>query len=268
MITRYYGIDFSGAKDAGRKIWIAAGVRAGPCLRIVDAFRGQDLPGAGRRPEECLPALVRFVEERRDAAFGCDFPFSLPIVLVRAPTWDAFALGFGRDHPTADAFRAFCLERAGGRELRRLTDREARTPFAAYNARIHRQTYHGIRDLLAPLVWDGAASILPMQPRRPATALILEICPACTLKRDGLYRPYKGASPALAAMRERILSHFEERGQASLESSLRRQILADPGGDALDSVIAALGTCRAVDEGLDLSDERADPARIEGWVYF
>ena len=37
-----YGIDFSGAQDAGKKIWIAKGVVKGDSLLIEDCFRARD----------------------------------------------------------------------------------------------------------------------------------------------------------------------------------------------------------------------------------
>ena len=40
---RIYGVDFSGAKDAGKKIWIAEGVVKGDSLLIEDCFRARDL---------------------------------------------------------------------------------------------------------------------------------------------------------------------------------------------------------------------------------
>jgi hypothetical protein len=43
MNTRHhiYGIDFSGAKDAGKKIWIAKGIVKGETLLIEDCFRAR-----------------------------------------------------------------------------------------------------------------------------------------------------------------------------------------------------------------------------------
>ncbi len=44
---RIYGIDFSGAKDAGRKIWIARGTIEGNLLIIDDCKRASELLGTG-----------------------------------------------------------------------------------------------------------------------------------------------------------------------------------------------------------------------------
>lgn len=73
-----YGIDFSGAKDAGNKIWIASGVPQGDKLLIQGCFRARKLSKAGKDRDLCLAALVNLVKSIRNAAFGFDFPFGLP----------------------------------------------------------------------------------------------------------------------------------------------------------------------------------------------
>jgi len=73
-----YGIDFSGARDAGRKIWLAEGVVKTHSLLIEDCFRARNLQDSGNELYKCLPALKDFIKENQDAAFGLDFPFGLP----------------------------------------------------------------------------------------------------------------------------------------------------------------------------------------------
>jgi hypothetical protein len=77
-----YGIDFSGAKDAAMKIRIAKSIVKGETLLIEDCFGARDLPNSGNELDKCLPALKDFIKEHQDAAFGLDFPFGLPYVLV------------------------------------------------------------------------------------------------------------------------------------------------------------------------------------------
>jgi hypothetical protein len=73
-----FGIDFTGAQDAGNKIWISRGVQDGSRLLIRECFRARrDLPNSGRGLDLCLPALVNLVTSNRNAAFGFDFPFGL-----------------------------------------------------------------------------------------------------------------------------------------------------------------------------------------------
>ena len=83
-------------------------------------------------------------------------PFSLPKDLIEAESWAEFLERFPERFRTETDFRESCTDsalRIGDRkELRRRTDIEAAAPFCAYNLRIYRQTYYGIRDLLGPLV--------------------------------------------------------------------------------------------------------------------
>ena len=152
MVDRIFGIDFSGAEKAGDAIWIAEGRLNGGRVRIEGCRPASQLPGSGCERSRCLPALVAFVAGQRSAVFGCDFPFSLPAGMIEETSWRVFALTLADRFPTAESFMADCRSRGGGREIRRACDRESRVPFAAYNLRIYRQTYHGIRDILAPLL--------------------------------------------------------------------------------------------------------------------
>jgi hypothetical protein len=53
-----YGIDFSGAKDAGNRIWMAKGTPDRERLLVSECFRARELTNSGKRIEACLPALV------------------------------------------------------------------------------------------------------------------------------------------------------------------------------------------------------------------
>jgi hypothetical protein len=266
---RVYGVDFSGAQDAGRRIWLAEGAVREAGLRIERCYPAEELSGSGRRRQAALGALRRLVTRMPGAAFGLDFPFGLPLPLLEGTgSWEAFVLSFPRDYPMADAFRQNCRARHPAGELKRETDRETKTPFAAYNLRLYRQTYYGIREVLYPLVRDGAACVLPMQARRPDRAWVLEICPASTLKWAGLpSQLYKTGTAEGRQTREAILAGIEAQGQIEVASGkLRARIVEEEGGDALDSVIAAWATYRAVTA--PEADVRAKRAyALEGYVY-
>ena len=241
-----YGVDFSGAARAGEKIWITQGVIQGETLRIVACHQAADLPGSSVERARCLAALRDFVRQETAGAFGFDFPFGLPRDLVEEDTWRDFAVSFPDRYAGPEAFRQACRAARDGLELKRVTDRETKTPFSAYNIRLYRQTYYGIRDLLAPLVQDGQVSVLPMQAAASDKPWMLEICPASTLKQLGLYRPYKGKSRQQMASRTHILHVIEEMTPLSVPTLLRSEILSDAGGDALDSVVAAFAVFRAL----------------------
>lgn len=267
---RVYGVDFSGAQDAGRRIWLAEGLVSEEELRVETCYPAEALPGSGRDREAALGALRELIAGSPGAAFGLDFPFGLPLPLLEGVgRWEAFARSFPTDYPTADAFRQACRAQHPAGELKRRTDRETKTPFSAYNLRLYRQTYYGIVELLSPLVRDEAACVLPMQARCASRAWVIEICPASTLKWAGLpAQQYKNKTEAGRRTRAAILAGIEARGEVEVASAtLRAAIVAEEGGDALDSVIAAWATYRAV------RAPEIDPAggleayALEGYVY-
>jgi len=262
-----HGVDFSGAADAGRRIWIASGKPRGRALALTSCIPGRELPGSGRSRTGSLRALRAFIASATDAVFGMDFPFGLPMELLTESSWDRFALRFPEAHRSADAFRNWCRARTPGRESKRVTDAETATPFAPSNLRLYRQTFYGIRDILSPLVRDGLVCVLPMQRRRARGAWLIEVCPASTLKSEGLYRHYKGPGAAPAASRRRILRSLCARGLlVPPASGIASGIVADRGGDALDSVVAALAAARYVRTGGPRGSVK-ETARREGLVY-
>ncbi len=122
--------------------------------------------------------------------------------------------------------------------------------------------------VLYPLVRDGRASVLPMQRALSDKPWLLEICPASTLKREGMYWPYKGKTDAHRAARASILERLEATGTLSIPiPAVRSAVLEDRGGDALDSVIAALAAFRALHTPVSFTLEGNDAYRLEGYVY-
>ncbi len=240
-----YGVDFSGAQDAGERIWIARGSIREDALNVEDLFQAKSLPGSGRERGLSHRALATFIGEQEHGILGLDFPFSLPRGLVRKKSWEEFVLAFEGAYKSPEDFRELCRSKASGRELKRITDIESRTPFSPYNLRLFRQTYFGIRDVLATLVRTDTARILPMQQPLDGKAWVLEICPASTLKKENLSMPYKGRAEGRRAARLMILEAIEEKLRLRVATSvIRSKIVSDIGGDALDAVIAALATFR------------------------
>lgn len=276
-----YGVDFSGAAKAGNKIWITSGVIEGEALRVEACHRAADLPGSGQDRDRCLAALRGLIRREESSAFGLDFPFGLPRSLVKEDRWEDFVSVFPHHYPDPETFRDACRAAADNSELKRVTDRESHTPFSPYNIRLYRQTYFGIRDVLGPLlrpapsasevagVRDHQACVLPMQPALPGRPWMMEICPASTLKREGLYGygPYKGKGGEHYVARGRILEAIEEMAPLSLPASLRTMILDDPGGDALDSVVAAFAVLRALRDPDGLAVGSNEAYALEGYVY-
>jgi len=259
---RIFGVDFSGAADAGRKIWIAEGRTGASGLRILECRPAAELPGGAVERPAALDALRRFIAATPDAIFGCDFPFSLPRRLIQAPRWFDFIRDFL--HADAPSFRAHCRSICAGREPKRDTDLAARTPWCAFNLRLHHQSFHGMANLLRPLVLLSAAVVLPMQEADPALPWIVEVCPASTLGHLQCRWSYKGRG--LTDMRRRILARLVElRLLHPLPDAIEARLLANNGGDALDSIIAAVATRQALREILT-GRGGGDP--LEGRVYF
>jgi len=264
-VTRILGVDFSGASDAGRKIWIAEGrLSTSGALELMHCVPAMDLPGSGIRPELAVPALARHVATLGDARIGCDFPFSLPRDLVTTRTWKSFALRYAAEFADADSFRSIMRSRNNAIEHKRMTDLIAKTPFNSYNLRLYRQTWWGIAGLLGPLVRSAAAIIRPQQKLVKNKPVLIEVCAACTLKSIDLYPPYKGKRPEHRRTRKRILDHFIDAGKLEAPArGLCRLLVGNEGGDALDAVIGAIATVHA-----DLTQDGDAHQRLEGRVYF
>jgi hypothetical protein len=264
VTRRILGIDFSGATDAGRKIWIAEGLEADGKLRLVNLRPAAELPGGAAAPITAIAALARHIIDVPDTVAGCDFPFSIPRSLIEEPSWEDFISAFPARFSDPDAFRDWAFRKAGMRELRRRTDRDEKTPFNSYNLRIHRQTWWGIVALLYPFLKSGAAIIRPYQPMpRHAKPIVIEACPACAMKSIGFYPPYKGRAETHRAARQAVLRKLVGDGHLERPSrTLTARILANAGGDALDAVIAAIVTARA-----DLRLKLKGDAAFEGMIY-
>jgi len=264
---RYYGVDFSGARDAGRRVWVATAVADGNLSRVVGLQRGQELPGSARAREPCLQALWKFISGQEECVVGLDFPFSLPAEVLPRGGWRSFVLGFHRRYPSAADFRQACRSASQGRELRRRTDIAAKTPWSAYNLRLYRQTYYGIRDVLLPLVRDRSALVIPFDEPRAGVSWVLEVCPASTLKSLSLNQPYKGRQGGREEARERIIRSLEKRRLVAVSKDIRDTVIADKGGDALDSVIAAIAALRSARDPSVLRAARKRPYLREGYVF-
>lgn len=263
---RVLGVDFSGARQAGDHIWIAAGTRSGGRLSLEGCRPARELSGGGRDRKSALAALKALLESERRAAAGLDFPFGLPRSLVAEERWEDFVRAFPRRYPDAGSFREACRRAAAWRELKRRTDVEARVPFSAYNLRLYRQTYFGIADVLLPLLDSGVARAVPMQPPAPGKVLLAETCPASLLKRLGLYVPYKGRDRRFEHARSGIIEWLFTNNLLTIrKKEVYRSLIEDSGGDALDAVLAAIATANLP----RLRQATTDPVeKVEGKVYF
>lgn len=271
MRRRAIGVDFSGARDAGRAIWIAEGAIGRRGLELSECRPATELPGGGRDRVTALAALAAYLGAQSDAVIGCDFPVGLPSELVLEKDWPSFLDAFPRRHQSADEFRADC-RRSSAKETKRCTDKLAETPMCAWNLRLYRQTYHGIADVLAPLVAAGLATVGPMQAAVEGRAWIIETCPASVLKKLGVYEPLKSykirsrAGRAEARKKRIKILRFLTSGDylPKLSADHKSLLIEEMGGDALDAVIACLAAAAAAHRDHPPANEEE---RLEGRVY-
>jgi hypothetical protein len=205
-------------------------------------------------------------------------PFGLPVELFPpGSTWAdqfAFLAGWAEE---AYACGLECVRRAtalvGRMHIRRTTDAEAKAPFDAFHYRMIYQTFYGMRDVIGPLRHTRGTCVLPFQYHRLPTArrVLVECCPSSVLKRLGLpHQNYKQPAGGPLTPKRRRTRHVildALAGFVRIPDRQRRAIMRNPGGDALDAVIAAVGAARAVAG----ADHRAIARHLryprEGYLY-
>lgn len=295
--SRVYGVDFSGAQDAGRNIWLAEGVvENAPADADDDSTRSRDTEDEDSNSEsltglsirDCRPAtewfdrsadrdvilatLTSFLADLLSStAVGLDFPFGLPALLVTVDDWETFLVQFPSDYSSPDDLRARCTDRAelvgdGSKtKLFRTTD----VPLAAlspYDLRLQSQTFYGIRDVLRPLTMANAVRVHPMQSPASDKPSLLEVYPAGTLDDLGLHHTkYKDGTEAGRDRRREILDGLTAHGVA-IADEVRERAVADDGGDALDAIVAAVGAYRNTRDAATLTTDD-DLTAIEGYIY-
>ncbi|SFL02037.1 Protein of unknown function [Halogranum rubrum] len=281
--TRVYGVDFSGAADAGHSIWVSEGVvddvevdedegLTGRGLRIVDCRPATEWFDESADREEILPALAAFLGELGGGvAVGLDFPFGLPNQLVNVDTWETFLYRFPGCFSSPDDLRQRCTERAellgdGQKsQLFRATDKPL-SALSPYDLRLQSQTFYGIRDVLRPLVISDSVRVHPMQRPSPEKPSLLEVYPAGVLDELGLHHTkYKDGSEEGRTRREEILTGLADAG-ITIDGDVRQRAITDDDGDALDAIVAAVGTYRNTRDPSTLYT--TDECRaIEGYIY-
>lgn len=260
----YHGVDFSGAARPGDDIWLAT-IREGRVTACRSA--GEAFDATGR--DAVLAALREWLATAAGPV-GLDVSFGLPRALLPPlDDWPAFLAWFrdefagadGRSMQTALKERARAGD-ADGVELKRATDGPVGAS-SPYSFITRYQTLHGIRDVLAPLVLAGRASVEPLAPGDAPT--LCEIYPASTLRALGLPdERYKGGThEGERSRRETIVAGLRE--SVDIDDETAAVLVSEAGGDALDSVIGAVAVARAAESDFAIEPERYDP--LEGYIY-
>jgi hypothetical protein len=291
--TSYYGVDFSGGRLAGRNIWVARTVPLAPRggrangegekLSLVSLDRLEALAGTAERGP-ALAHLVGRMQQSSAALWGCDFPFGLPVELFPPPhrwprafdflrEWGEDAYGCGLECVRRTRTLKHADTHRTALHVRRRTDVEARAPFDTFHYRLIYQTFFGMRDVIGPLSRTPRTAVLPFQYRRLPTAerVVVECCPSSVLKKLGLpHQNYKQPAGGPLTRRRKRTRHVLLAGLARfvhITDAFRRVIMRNPGGDALDAVIAAVGACRAVHAADHRAIAKHPRYRHEGHLY-
>jgi hypothetical protein len=237
-------VDWSGARDAGRRLWVASGEREGARFRLQSLRPATALPEGGLDARAAFRALRALVRANPGDVFGVDAPLGLPAEVTGPGPWSSrigAILAAVRD---AEELRRRCGER------RRMTDSVERAPMAPGNLRLFRQTWSALACFALPLVRTGAARVVPAQSAQPGRAWLLEVCPAVHLAARGWRVPYKGPGAGRRAGRAGIVEALVAAGELSRPSAAaRKRMLTEPGGDALDAVIAAVAAAGVLAAG-------------------
>ena len=261
MSSRVLGVDFSGASDAGRSLWLTEARETGDGLRVEDCYRAADEWGPDR--EEAHAGL-----RSRLTAFdvvGLDFPFSLPQALLDEHCdgeWAGLVEWLTLDGPTdPDEFASTCRSSAreytgdGTASLRRETDLR-RAALCPYDRMVQYQTFYGIGNVLAGLADDPAVAVAPMQDGDAPTRVV-EVYPAATFGWLGLYREgYKGDQ------RDRRGTNVDGIEACSVDLGGFREAY-ERHHDALDSLAAVVSAGRVAESG----GQPLHGSREEGHIY-
>jgi hypothetical protein len=268
IIPTIIGIDFSGSKEAGKHICITIASPGNGVLTINSCERLCDMPGGTQELDPSMAFLVSLIAKQSNALVGIDFPFSNPKSVIKENTWEKYVANYAAKFGDADSFRntysEFSMKLFGHPEVKRQTDKITKTPWCPWNLKLYKQTYNGISKVLFPLIRDDLARVLPMQMPAPKKSIVIEICPASTLKDLNLYNEYKGNKQVHKDNRKRLLEGLRERA-VHIPIELGPMLIGDKDGDGIDSIVAAYAVWRNLSK---LTSVDVDPIyKLEGMVY-
>lgn len=254
-----YGVDFSGSATPGDVIWIAEGrVTDAGTVEVIDTESAKSR-GWGRARDAVYSHLEEFIASRKESVFGLDVPLGFPENEVDADGWEAFLNGFhakfdGRD---IDVFPGI-LQLEGHPKREDDVRYGGQSPFSP---QVRYMVFFGLRDLLHPLVTKKNVSVRPMGSVFDGCADLVEVYPAATFGRHGLYRSgYKRGGDVERCRRRINFEGLNELDNVRIDKKLKPHALDSD--DALDSICAAVATGHAVMNGI-----KDPPASVEGHIY-
>jgi hypothetical protein len=268
--VKIYGLDFTSAPGR-RKPLIALGCTLeSNVLRVEDSQKMTD-----------FSTFESFLQRPGPWVCGMDFPFGQPRSLVSAlgwpPDWEGYAgevTRLGKEE-FESAIRADMARRPAGSKYRyRLTDRRSGSSSAMmlFRVPVGKMFYRGAPRLLA-----SGVSVQPCRPNQNARVAV-EAYPAVVARRFLGRASYKNDERAKQTAahrdaRESLVAGLESETLREaygftvvLEGSWREDLVQDPVGDALDSLLCAVQAAWAYtkrDENYGIPAE-CDPN--EGWI--
>lgn len=250
------GVDWSGAQNAGQKIWVAT---VQWCPETLPTVLSIVRPFQQMTPHEVAKHFASWLSKLKFNVVGLDFCFGVlkPQQISGMPNGSAAVVGaFVREnYATPDAFRE-----AFAPESKRITDRLRNSPFAPTNLRMYKQVYWGLRSLA------GVSSpILPWTAARDG--LVVEILPALLARCLAPGQQYKGTTAEACEGRKEIVTSLCEGLMLQITPELKKQMVDDAEGDMIDAVLAALEAGMAWQSGFVIPEKYRNDALREGWIY-
>jgi Protein of unknown function (DUF429) len=268
--VKIYGLDFTSAPGR-RKPLIALGCTLeSNVLRVEDSQEMTD-----------FSTFESFLQRPGPWVCGMDFPFGQPRSLVSAlgwpPDWEGYVGEVARlgKEEFESAIRADMARRPAGSKYRyRLADRRSGSSSAMmlFRVPVGKMFYRGAPRLLA-----SGVSVQPCRPNQNARVAV-EAYPAVFARRFLGRASYKNDERAKQTAahrdaRESLVAGLESETlreaygfTVALEGSWREDLVQDPVGDALDSLLCAVQAAWAYtkrDENYGIPAE-CDPN--EGWI--
>ena len=272
----FVGIDISGGAKPEKTTWLTRiRVEHGVVPTVEVSASLAQLPSersALLHKTNPFLKVFEWIVQDPEAIIGIDASFSLPKALFsKEADWETWVMAFPSSYATADEFREKCQTQANGKELKRQTDIEAKTPFSPYNLRHYKQTYTTLREVLRPVLMAGKASVLPFQPVAMRKPWIVECCPASILKRLGWDKtPYKGTQESHQFTRAALLQQALKQFFVNVPLEIQQAYLTNKTGDALDSFLIAWYLAQAwqANQSQFIQPSPSTIQALEGNVFF
>ena len=266
---KIYGLDFTSAP--GRKK---------PLIALACRLEDGSLRIEGSQTLTDFDGFEGFLRTPGPWVCGMDFPFGQPRSLIEALGWPAGWEGYvgevGRlpKDEFEDRIRADMATRPPGSKWRyRLADRRSHSSSAMmlFRVPVGKMFYQGAPRLLA-----SGVRVEPCR-RNEDARVVVEAYPAVVarrfLGRNAYKRDAVPDTPERRSARETLLAGLESRGlqkiygfTVKIDDPWKREFVADPSADALDSLLCAVQAAWAYSRRDDNYGVPPECDTDEGWI--